>query len=345
MVVKLNSVAEKVLSGESLTREEGLALLRTPAEGILELLQTAFTVRERYFARKVRLHFLINAKSGLCAEDCTYCSQSAVSQAEIRRYPLLGDEELLKGAREAKRARARRYCIVTSGLRPEFSEVESLCRVARLIREEVGIDICVSAGLLGQEEARRLREAGVRRYNHNLNTSEGFYPRICTTHTYADRVATLLNARHAGLELCCGALFGLGEGDADRMELAMALREIGPDSIPVNFYHPIGGTLLEQTKGSFPAEENSLSPLKCLAILCLMRLLNPTSELRVAGGREYHLRSLQSLAFYPANSIFVSGYLTVSGQPPEEAWRMIEDAGFEVEEESFSEVATRLQPG
>ncbi|MDP2744173.1 MAG: biotin synthase BioB [Dehalococcoidia bacterium] len=330
--MKFTHLAEKSLSGDALTHDEALAVLATPPEDILELLQAAFTVRQRYFGRKVYLHLLVNAKSGLCTEDCSYCSQSAVSQAGINRYRLLDDAELLLGAREARQARARRYCIVTSGLRAEPAEMDSLCRVARRIGEEVGIDVCVSAGLLEQQDAERLREAGVKRYNHNLNTSERFYSHICTTHTYHDRVNTLVHARRAGLELCCGALFGLGEDDSDRLELAMALREMRPDSIPVNFFHPIEGTLIEQTRGS-ALRENGLNPVKCLAVLCLMRLLNPTAELRVAGGREYHLRSLQPLAFYPANSIFVGGYLTVSGQPPGEAWRMVEDAGFEVVEE------------
>jgi biotin synthase len=351
--MKFSYLAEKSISGDALTHDEGLAVLATPPEDILELLQAAFTVRQRYFGRKVYLHLLVNAKSGLCTEDCSYCSQSAVSRAGINRYRLLDDAELLLGAREAREARARRYCIVTSGLRPEPAEMDSLCRVARRIGEEVGIDVCVSAGLLEQQDAERLRQAGVKRYNHNLNTSERFYPHICTTHTYHDRVNTLVHARRAGLELCCGALFGLGEDDSDRLELAMALREMKPDSIPVNFFHPIEGTLIERLsripplsnslppgERGFPSPsmgegqgEGGLSPLKCLALLCLMRLLNPTAELRVAGGREYHLRSLQPLAFYPANSIFVGGYLTVSGQPPGEAWRMVEDAGFEVVEE------------
>jgi biotin synthase len=201
----------------------------------------------------------------------------------------------------------------------------------------VGIEICTSLGFLTEEAARALKEAGVDRYNHNLNTSERFYPQICTTHTYQDRLQTLRNARAAGLELCCGAIFGMGESEEDIIDIAFALREAAADSIPINFLHPIPGTPLEKV--------NYLTPLRCLAILCLLRFLNPRTEIRVAGGREFHLRSLQPLALYPANSIFVAGYLTTSGQAPEEAWRMIADMGFEVEQERTMEVATRNSTG
>ncbi len=329
-----HDLAEKALQGLSLDREQCYAVLRTPAERVLELLQAAFRVREEYFGRKVILHLLVNAKSGLCPEDCTYCSQSAISQASIDKYPLLEEEEILKGAYQARDARATRYCIVTSGRAPTRPEVERLCRIVSQIKQEVGIKICTSLGFLSEETARILKEAGVDRYNHNLNTSERFYPEICTTHVYQDRIRTLQYARQAGLELCCGALFGMGETDDDIIELAFALREVAPDSIPINFLHPAPGTSLEKM--------NYLSPVKCLAILSLIRFLNPRQEVRLAGGREFHLRSLQPLALYPANSLFVSGYLTTSGQTPEEAWQMVTDLGFEVEQEVVDEVATSL---
>ncbi|MFA4835668.1 MAG: biotin synthase BioB, partial [Dehalococcoidia bacterium] len=293
---------------------------------ILELLQSAFMVRERYFGKKVIIQLLINARSGLCTEDCAYCSQSAVSQASIEKYSLLDEDEIIKGASIAKSSQAKRYCVVTSGYAPSMKDLDSLCRVARKIKQEVGIELCNSLGHLSEEDARKLKEAGVDRYNHNLNTSERFYPNICSTHSYADRVQTLQNARKAGLKLCCGALFGMGESEDDIIDLALALREVGADSIPVNFLHPIPGTALEK--------QNDLTPLKCLSILCLMRFLNPRTEIRAAGGRELKLRSLQALALYPANSIFVSGYLTTGGQGPEEACQMIADMGFEVEQEA-----------
>ena len=237
---------------------------------------------------------------------------------------MVGVERLLEEARAARQSRARRFCIVTSGRGATRGEVEYLAGAVRTIREEVGIAICACVGLLDEEKARALKEAGVDRLNHNLNTSERFTPGIVTTHGYGDRVKTLQAARKAGLDLCSGAIFGMGETDDDVIDVLMALRDLDPRSIPVNFLHPIDGTPLEGTW--------RLTPLHCLRILCLARLLHPHREIRVAGGRELHLRSLQPLALYAANSIFVEGYLTTPGQGTKEALQMIEDMGFEVEE-------------
>jgi biotin synthase len=213
---------------------------------------------------------------------------------------------------------------VTSGRGPTDREVENLARVVRSIKRQVDIGICCSVGLLTEEKARRLKEAGVEQLNHNLNTSERYYPEICTTHTYADRMDTLDAARRAGLSLCTGAIFGQGETEEDIVDVGMALRALQPQSVPVNFLHPIAGTPL--------ADVRYLTPYQCLRILCLMRYLCPTQEIRVSGGRELHLRALQPLSLYPANSIFVDGYLTTPGQGAKEAWQMITDLGFEVEE-------------
>ena len=318
----LGSLADKSLRGEALSREEARAVLHLPDEQMLQLLDAAYRVRLHYWGRTVHLHMLVNAKSGLCPEDCGYCSQSSVSTAEIEKYPWLNTEQLLDGARRAKEVHAKRYCIVASGRGPTPSELEDLARVIRRIKEEVGIGVCTSLGLLTEEKALLLKEAGVDQVNHNLNTSERYYPQVCTTHTYQDRVETLRHARAAGLQLCCGAIFGQGESEDDILDVIYALREIRVESIPCNFLHPIPGTPL--------ANYNYLSPLQCLRILCLVRLLNPASEVRVAGGREFHLRAVQPLLLYPANSIFVSGYLTTPGQRPKEAMRMIEDMGFEL---------------
>lgn len=327
-------MAEKALRGEALDKGECLEVLRCPENRILELLQAAFTVREHFFGRKVILHLLINAKSGMCPEDCSYCSQSAVSTADIERYPLLDEDQLLQGAHAARAARAKRYCIVTSGCSPNQAEMERLCRAASRIKKEVGIGLCASVGFLTEEEARRLKRAGIDRYNHNINTSEQYYSSVCSTHGYGERLQALRNGRDAGLELCCGVLFGMGESEQDVIDAVAALREVKPASIPVNFLHAIPGTPLG---GAEP-----LTPVRCLAILSLVRLLNPSREVRLAGGREHNLRSLQPLALYPANSIFVSGYLTTSGQSPQEAWQMVSDMGFTVEEEAVGEVAGRL---
>ena len=318
------AIADKAINGDPLTREECVAVLRAGDCQVPGLLAETYRVRRRFCGNKVHLHVLMNAKSGLCPEDCGYCSQSRISQAAIEKYPMVSHERLLKEAQAAKRSRARRFCIVTSGRGASWREVEYLADAVRTIRDEIDIGICACVGLLDEEKARALKEAGVEQLNHNLNTSERFTPGIVTTHGYSDRVKTLQAARNAGLNLCSGAIFGMGETDEDVIDVLMALRDLEPQSIPVNFLHPVEGTPLE---GTF-----RLTPLHCLRILCLARFLHPHREIRVAGGRELHLRSLQPLALYAANSIFVEGYLTTPGQGTREALQMIGDLGFEVEE-------------
>ena len=322
--MNFQTLADKAIAGETLLRDECQAVLACPDERLLELLDATYRVRRQFCGNKVHLHMLINAKSGLCPEDCHYCSQSAVSTAEIEKYPLVSLERLMEGARRAKAARSRRYCIVTSGRAATDREIDFLVDAVRAIKQEVDIGVCCSVGLISEEKARRLREAGVEQLNHNLNTSERYYPEICTTHTYQDRLHTLQAARRAGLQLCCGAIFGQGEEDGDVIDVGLALRELQPQSIPVNFLIPIAGTPF--------AGLGDLTPQRCLKILCLMRLLNPRQEIRVSAGREVHLRTLQPLALYAANSVFVSGYLTEPGQSYQETCRMIEDLGFEIEE-------------
>ena len=315
--------AEKALRGEPLTREESLSVLSTPDQRLLPLLQAAFLVRERYFGRTVRLQMLMNAKSGACQEDCHYCSQSAVSTAMIHRYGLLPIEEMVDGARRAAAAKAQRYCLVMSGRSPLDREIADVAAAVTAIKREIPIQVCCSVGLLNGSQARQLKGAGVDRINHNLNTSETYHAEICTTHTFQDRMNTIQHARDAGLEICSGGIIGMGERDQDVIDLAMALRDVKPDSIPLNTLHPVPGTPLENCR--------ELSPQRCLKVLCLFRFLHPRTEIRVAGGREFNLRSLQPLALYPADSLFVGGYLTTPGQPAGEAWKMIEDLGFEIE--------------
>ena len=317
-------LAEKSLQGEILTREEMASVLHTPEERLPELLQAAFRVRHHYFGKRVRIHMLMNAKSGLCPEDCHYCSQSSVSTAPIDKYPLVSREKLVEGAVKAKAAGAVRFCMVNSGRGPTDKEIQEMADVVREIKSKVPINICCSLGLLTEAKAKILKEAGVDRVNHNLNTSQRHHPNICTTHTYEDRVATVEHLKAAGLSPCCGGIIGMGETEDDVMDLALALRELDVDSIPVNFLHPISGTPLNGA--------NHLTPQRCLKTLCLFRFVNPAKEIRVAGGRELNLRSLQPLSLYPANSIFVNGYLTTPGQKDTDAHRMIEDLGFEIEE-------------
>ena len=314
------------LSDEILTRKQCRQVLDCPDAEMLSLLEAAYTVRRHYCGDIVHIQVLTNAKSGLCQEDCHYCSQSSISTADIRKYPLMTKDKLLMEAMKAKEIKAKRYCMALSGRGPTDREIDNLCEIISTIKDGSKISVCCSLGLLKEGQAQRLKAAGLDRVNHNLNTSERFHPQICTTHTYRDRLETLTRCRAAGLQVCSGGILGQGETDEDVIDLLLALREVGAESIPLNFLIPIKGTPFEDLA-------QNLTPYRCLKILCLARFLNPDREIRVAGGREYHLRSLQPLSLYAANSIFVSGYLTTEGQSADEAWKMISDLGFEAEVE------------
>jgi biotin synthase len=316
------ALADSVLTGHALTREECHAILSCDDDELLELVQAAFRVRQRHFGKQVQLYYLRNAKSGLCPEDCGYCSQSAVSDAAIPRYRWLDEEALLNGARQAREAQARTYCIVASGRGPSDREVEHVVRAVRKIKDELGMHICACLGLLQPHQARMLADAGVDRINHNLNTSRRFYEEICTTHSYQDRIDTLRVVSESGMELCSGLIVGMGESPDDIVDVVLELRDLRVASIPVNFLHAIDGTPLEAV--------HVLNPRCCLKVLCLLRLAHPATEIRIAGGREVNLRSLQALGLYPANSLFVSDYLTTKGQPASADHEMIADLGFEV---------------
>ena len=218
---------------------------------------------------------------------------------------------------------AFRYCVVSSGRAPSDADIIHICKTVRAIKAEVPIQLCVSLGLLTQERASQLKNAGVNRYNHNLETSERFFPNICTTHTYADRIATVTAVKAAGLELCCGGLLGLGETLEDRVALAMAMRTVQADSIPINFLDPRPGTPF----GCYP----HMTPAECLRALAMFRFVNPNKEIRVAGGREACLGPMQVLALFAANSMFTNGYLTTDGQGYQPDLTLIKSAGFTVE--------------
>jgi len=317
-----HAVADVVLGGQRLSAEDALRVLECPDGELLDLLAAVYRVRRRWFGNQVQLYFLMNAKSGLCPEDCAYCSQSKVSEAGIPRYNLLSREKLLDGARLAAEQKARTYCIVISARGPNEREMKAVTTIVPEIKQRHNLKICACLGLLTPEQARELKACGVDRINHNLNTSESFYGDICTTHTFADRVATLRAVRDAGIELCSGGIIGMGEQKRDLVDMAVALRDLQVESIPVNFLNPIEGTPL--------AGRRDLNPRYCLKVLAMFRLVNPASELRIAGGRELHLGSMQALGLYAANSIFVGDYLTTKGQAPEADFQMIRDLGFEI---------------
>lgn len=318
-----NQLAERSLAGKLINYEEALAVLQAPDEVLLDQLAAAYRVRRHYWGNRVRLHFLLNAQSGLCPEDCHYCSQSKISSAEIDKYPLIAREKILQAADRAAQLKAGTFCLVISGRSPTESVFSRVLEVVEEIAATYDLKICACLGILSEEQTRRLAAAGVDRINHNLNTSDDYYDRICTTHTFQDRVATLKNVKAAGLSTCSGGIIGMGECDEDIIELAIALRELEVTSVPINFLIPISGTPLQN--------RFELNPRRCLRVLCLFRLLLPAQEIRIAGGREVHLRSLQPLGLYPANSIFIGDYLTTTGQAARADLEMIRDAGFILE--------------
>ncbi len=318
-----NHLTNTALNGKLLSRSEGLRVLEDPNLDLLPLLHAAFHVRKRYFDRKVRVQILNNIQNGFCPEDCNYCAQSASSKAEIPKYRLKSDDEILADAEKAFQAGAYRHCLVLSGRGPGTEGVRHMAELVRRMKNRWPMEICLSAGFIDREMAETLKAAGLDRYNHNLNTAEGHYGAICNSHTYTDRLATLEAAHQAGMAVCSGLIIGMGESNRDILEVAFTLRRLNARSIPVNFYVHVPGSKLGEVK--------ALTPEKCLRTLCLFRFLNPDAEIRAAGGREVHLRSMEALALYPANSLFSEGYLNVGGDTTDRTIRMVEDAGFIVE--------------
>ena len=316
-------LAASALRDEPPTPDDALWILDGTDVELLPLLHAAFVPRRAHFGRQVKVHILNNVQSGLCPEDCSYCSQSRDSTATIDEYPLAGDDEILARAGDAAAAGASRYCIVLSGRGPSPERTRHLAGLVRQIKQRFPIEVCLSVGLLDESDARVLAEAGLDRLNHNLNTSQAHYEKICTTHTYEDRLATLGAAKRAGLSLCSGLIVGMGEASRDIVDVAFQLRKLEVPSIPVNFLIPIEGTPL--------AADGSLTPDRCLRALALLRLVNPRAEIRAAAGRENHIRSLSPLLLWPANSLFVDAYLTTPAQAAADTYRMIRDAGFTVE--------------
>lgn len=320
----LTTLVDKGLRREPPTRDEALAVLATSDDDLLDVVAAAGRVRRQWFGRRVKLNYLVNLKSGLCPEDCSYCSQRLGSKAEILKYTWLKPEEAAAAAGAGVAGGAKRVCLVASGRGPTDRDVDRVSDTIAAIKERnEGVEVCACLGLLSDGQAERLRAAGADAYNHNLNTSEATYQDICTTHDFSDRVSTVRQAQGAGLSACSGLIAGMGETDEDLVDVVFALRELDPDSVPVNFLIPFEGTPL--------AEEWNLTPQRALHILAMVRFVCPDVEVRLAGGREVHLRSLQPLALHLANSIFLGDYLTSEGQAGQADLDMIADAGFEVE--------------
>lgn len=328
-----SALAEKSLSGEELSKEEALSVLDWPEEEILDLLSAAYKVRRTYFGKRVRLNFLVNIQSGLCAEDCGYCSQSRVSDVPVEKYKLMTPEEVENAAEKAVANHAARLCMVASMRGPSDKDVGAVAEAIKRVRTRFPqLELCACLGLLKDGQASKLNDAGVTAYNHNLNTSERHYGEVCSTHGFTDRLDTVRKVQSAGISSCSGALFGMGETREDIIDVAFRLREMSVDSIPVNFLIPFKGTPL--------GHHEELTPNYCLKILCLFRFINPATEIRIAGGRELHLRSLQPMGLYVANSIFVGDYLTSEGQAASLDVEMIRDMGFEVVGEALPETGS-----
>lgn len=320
---KWSSLAEKVLRGEECSNEEAMSILNCSDEELLLLLNGAYKIRRHYYGNKVKLNMIINTKSGLCPEDCGYCSQSVRSSAPIEKYRMMEKDQIVEAAEKAYSLGAGTYCIVASGRGPSKKEIETVVGAVEEIKEKYPMRICACLGLLKSEQADQLKAAGVDRYNHNINTSKSYHEAITTTHTYDDRTETVRHVKDSGMSPCSGVIIGMGETKEDVVMMAKSLHALDADSIPVNFLHAIPGTILENAE--------PLTPAYCLKVLSLFRFINPSKEIRISGGREVNLRSLQPLGLYAANSIFLGNYLTTEGQSTTADHKMIEEMGFVVE--------------
>lgn len=319
----IQEMAEKAAGPEPLTAEEALNLYRAGCLEPFPLMAAAAQVRERFKGKNITLCSIINAKSGRCRENCTFCAQSAHYRTDAQVYELTTSAEMIRAARAARETGAEMFGIVTSGTSiSRRSEWDEILRAVEGMRG-IGIRPCASLGLLDARQARELKEAGLFRYHHNLETSRTYFPKICTTHDYESRVETVLAAREAGLSTCSGGIIGLGESIQDRIELAILLRDLGVDSVPFNVLNPIPGTPLEKIP--------PLSPMEILVTIALFRFILPSKDVRMCGGKEKNLRQLLPMAVVAGANAFMTGnYLTTPGRSAKEDLEMIRDLGFTV---------------
>ncbi|XBB69942.1 biotin synthase BioB [Nocardioides sp. WV_118_6] len=321
MSAQFDQLASRILDGGAASEADALAVLRASDADLVGLVAAAGRLRREHFGNTVKVNYLVNLKSGLCPENCNYCSQALGSDAPILKYSWLSKDETLQQAGAGLRGGATRVCMVSSGRGPSNRDIEKVAEMTEALKDEYPeVEVCACLGLLKDGQAERLKEAGVDAYNHNINTAESHHDTIVQTHTYDDRVDTIGKAKSAGLSPCSGLIAGLGETDEQLVEALFALKALESDSIPVNFLMPFDGTPFENTW--------ELSPTRCLKILAMARFVCPDKEVRIAGGREMHLRSLQALALHVANSIFLGDYLTSEGQEAKADIEMIRDNGF-----------------
>lgn len=316
---KIVSYANRILQGGEITKEEGIELINTSDDDTMILLAMADKIRQHFNGNTVDLCAIVNARSGKCPENCKFCAQSAHHETGVTVYPFMDDEDILHAARKAKEAGAIRFSIVTSGRNTSNpDEFNQIIRVLKRIKDEVGLEICCSLGLLTYEQAVQLKEVGVTRYHSNIETAPSHFPDICSTHSYADKMFTINNAKKAGIRVCSGGILGLNETPEQRVEMAFELKRLEVDSIPLNILNPIKGTPFENNK--------PLSPLEILRTFAVFRFVLPKALIRTAGGREVNLRDLQAYALSGGlNGLMVGGYLTTDGRSPQEDLQMIQD--------------------
>jgi len=319
---KIRTIAECCLSGGEIDRGQIDILLSEARSSYFDLLYWANRIRERFFGNKVRICSIVPGRLGGCNQDCRFCAQSARYDAGYTSTKTLSDAEVLAAAEQAKSNGVGRFGIVYSGRVVSEKELTRLGDLIAQIKDRFGLRVCASLGMISEQQAKRLADAGLSGYNHNLETSESHFPDIVTTHKYADRVDTIRSAKGAGLSVCAGGIFGIGETDADRVEMALELRGLGVDTVPMNFLHPIAGTPLGGAR--------ALEPREILTIIALYRFILPRTTLKVAGGRVLNLRDVQSWMFYAgANAILSGNYLTTAGRAVKEDVQMLRDLGLQ----------------
>jgi biotin synthase len=306
-----------------LTPAELAALSRLPDQSVPALAALAHEVRLARCGPVVEVEGILSARTGGCPEDCHFCSQSALFPTPVKARRMLDPEEVLAAAAETAALGASEFCIVAAVRGPDERLLAQVVELVPQVRERTGLNVAVSLGILSPEQARRLADAGVHRYNHNLETARSYFPSVVTTHTWEERVQTCLLVREAGMELCCGAIIGMGETDGQRLELLGELAAVHPSEVPVNFLNPRPGTPL--------ADRPLVSPLAAIRWIALFRLALPEVILRYAGGRELTLRDLQAMGMTAGiNALIIGNYLTTLGRPPEADLRMLEDLGMPV---------------
>ena len=320
---EIQKIGDKVLEGRSVSMKEILPLLEVKGPDLMDLVAVANRVRVEFNGNEIDLCSLLNAKSGKCSEDCAFCAQSAHYQTDAPTYPLMNADQMVKEAKEAQKRRTGRFCLISSGRQLNDKEFEVILSGLDRIRKETTLDLDCSLGTLSEERAEALKKVGVTRYNHNLETAETHFPKICTTHSFRDRIKTIEVLKDQGFSICCGGIIGLGESPQQRLELAFSVKQLGIECIPFNILNPRPGTPLEHSE--------AIPPIEIIKTISLFRLVLPKGTIKIAGGREANLRDLQSLALLAgANGLIVGNYLTTPGRNAEDDLTMIKDVGFQI---------------